>query len=307
MSTTNPTGTAKTSFFSGRKMWLWIATALGIISTTLLVLLLQGLTSTTTYYVINQSVPARTLVTESMLTGVITSNGGQPPTAIDLSTVNAGETYTSIELNPGDVLTASNTGDLIPLAQGIPDDYVIASFAADPNLSAGGNIQRGDYVDVTALLEGDDGISARLILQRVLVLDATVDLGSAPAESEETSTEGTGDATDLNNVTAQYRNGVPSLYTVGVTQADAAKLAFASQTTIYLTLSSVNSVEDGVEATPADLTVGLADLFSQPANDAGVGTDNTFGKAPEESTGSEESTDSSSEAPETETSETPTE
>ena len=269
MSTPNVATTQRGSFFSARKMWFWIAVGLGLITTALLTVLLQTLTATTTYYVVNSEVPARTQITEADLTPIVTSQGGEPPTALDISEVQSGDVYSLFTLQPGDILTASNAGSLSPLTDGLPTNFVIASFTASPNMSAGGNVKRGDYIDISYIGEGEGGQSAKLLLQRVLVIDATTDLEGAAAPDDTTGT-----STDPGSVTSQYRAGVPSLYTVGVSQEDALKLALATQFTLYLTLSSADSVENGVD--PLDMSLFIDDLFSTPANNAGAGTSNTF-------------------------------
>lgn len=302
MSTPNPTGTAKTSFLSGRKMWFWIAAALGIIATTLLIIILQGLTSTTTYYVLNKEVPARTLITQDMLTGVVTSTGGQPPTALDAATAANGQTYTKIKLEPGDVLTQSNAGSLTPLTQGLPDNYVVASFKADPNVAAGGNLQRGDYVDITAILTAENGVVSRLVLQRVLIVSATSDLStSASTDDSSTSTSTTPTTGGDTNATSSYAAGIPAVYTVGLTQEDANKLALAEQSPLVVTLSSADSVKNGVK-TPADISTSMDDLFTQTAGDSGKGTDATFGVKDDGSTSSDSSTSTSTDSGTTDTS-----
>jgi len=298
MSTPSVTAAPRNSFFSGRKMWFWVAVGLGLITTTLLVILLQSLTATTTYYVVNKEIPARTLITEADLEPIVTSAGGEPPAALSLADVNTGTVYSLYKLNSGDILTLSNAGSLAPLTVGLPSDYVVASFTASPNLSAGGNIKRGDYIDVFYIGDGEDGQSVKLLLQRVLVIDATTDLEGATPDT------GEGTSTDPNSVTSTYRSGVPSLYTVGVSQEDAAKLALASQFTIYLTLSSADSVENG--ATDKDLSFFISDLFGLTAGDAGKGTNNTF-EPVEGDSGTNEGTPTPEETEEPAPEETPTE
>lgn len=300
MSSTTPVN-SKPSFFEGRKLWFLISAALGLIATILLVLIFQGLTSTTTYYVLNQNVPARTLITQKMLTEVVTSTGGQPPTALDVNTIGQGDTYSKFALNPGDVVTSSNAGDLTPLTQGLPDNYVVASFTASPNLSAGGNIQRGDYINITAVLSGGTDVTSHMILQRVLVLGTTSDLEGTSGGSTDDSTStdgstGTAEAGDQ-NPTSQYASGVPAVYTVGVTQEDANKIALATQqSTLYLTLTSEEAVKKGAQ--PADIENMMTDLFTGEVGDSGKDTDNSFSdKKDSEKATSGSASDSATAAP----------
>tara|TARA_B100001146_G_C16170793_1_gene429981 strand:- start:505 stop:1404 length:900 start_codon:yes stop_codon:yes gene_type:complete len=263
MTTVQNTAPKKNSYFQGRKMWFLVAGGLGLLTVVILVVFLQGLISTTTYYVVNREVPARTLITPDMLAEVVTSDGGQPPTAYTLADVATGELYSKFQLEPGDILTSSNSGALIPLSDGLPSDFVIASFTASPNNSAGGNITRGDYVDIYYL----EGEQAQLVFQRVLIVDATSDVSAGATDETITTTTDT--------ATAGYRVGIPFVYTVGLSQEDAAKMALASQGVLYLTISSPDSVNNG--ATPTTLGVSIADMLAGIVGDSGAGTDNTFG------------------------------
>jgi len=262
--TTPNINTQKRSFFQGRKMWFWTAAGLGIVTLIVLVVFLQGLISTTKYYVLNKDVAARTLVTQDMLTERTTSEGGQPPTALDIAAVANGDVYTKTNLTTGDILTASNAGDLVPLRDGIPTDYVIASFTAPATFSAGGNITRGDYIDV--YLANDT--TSKLVFQRMLIVDAVSSIENG--EGDETVTA------DDETAVAPYRVGIPTVYTVGISQQDASKLALAvnSGQVFFVTLSSAESVENG--ATEIDLGTGIDELTTGVTVDSGLGTDNTF-------------------------------
>lgn len=275
--TTPKIDTQKRSFFQDRKMWFWIAAGSGLVTLIVLVIFLQSLISTTKYYVLNQDVAARTPITATMLTEQVVSSGGQPPTALDISafTDETHPVYSKTALTAGDILTASNAGDLIPLRQGIPKDFVVTSFSADPNSSAGGNIKRGDYIDVFYV--GDNQSS--LLFQRILVLDTTTDLNSgAPTDSKDAAAAGgTAATTKDSTATTAYRGGVPFLYTVGMTQADALKLSAASAGKFYVVLSSEKDAlnENGVSS--KTLGMSLNDVLSSSAGDSGKGTDSSFG------------------------------
>ena len=277
--TTPKIDTQKRSFFQDRKMWFWIAAGSGLVTLIVLVIFLQALISTTKYYVLSNDVAARTLITPDMLQEQVVSSGGEPPTAIDISAVLSNELYSKTSLTAGDILTSSNVGDLIPLRQGIPDDFVVTSFTADPNSSAGGNIKRGDYIDVFYVGDGDSS----LLFQRVLILDTTTDLNAgAPAESTDPAAGAAAPTATDETATAVYRGGVPFLYTVGMTQADALKLSAASKGAFYVVLTSAKDVKDG--SSTKTLGMSLNDVLSSPAGDSGAGTDNTFGEKKEEAT-----------------------
>jgi hypothetical protein len=271
--TTTTNNTQKKSFFQGRKMWFWTAAGLGILTLILLVAFLQSLITTTTYYVLNRDVPPRTLITTEMLVERQTNQGGEPENAIGIETVSSQPVYSKTELSTGDILAKSNAGDLIPLRDGIPSDFVIASFSSDPTMSAGGNISRGDYVDIFYVVEGED---TKLLFQRVLIVDASADVNGSLGDETVAAEQG--------NVTAPYRVGVPTLYTVGLTQEDAAKMSLAlSGGSLYVVMSSADSVENknGVEA--VDLGLNLPELLTGAVEDSGRNTDNTFSKVDGES------------------------
>lgn len=282
--TTPKIDTQKRSFFQDRKMWFWIAAGSGLVTLIVLVIFLQALISTTKYYVLNTDVPARTAITATMLTEQVVSSGGEPKNAIDIALVNEAEMlgtplYSKASLLAGDILTESNVGDLIPLRQGIPEDFVVASFSADPNSSAGGNVKRGDYIDV--FFVGDE--ETTLLFQRILILDTTTDLAAGEsAEATDPAEAGTTPTATEDTATASYRGGVPFLYTVGMTQADALKLAATSNGKYYVVLTSAKDVvnKNGVAAKTFGMSLG--DVVSSTAGDSGLGTDNSFGEKKEE-------------------------
>src|SRR5690606_4947985 len=108
---------------------------------------------------------------------------------------------------------------------GIPDNFVVASFAAPAESAVAGRIKRGDYVDIISL-EEDPETEARLakyVLRSVLVLDVNSDL--ARAANVEAAEADTGDPEATASDSAAARSGVPALYTVGVSREDALTLA----------------------------------------------------------------------------------
>lgn len=295
--TTPKIDTQKRSFFQDRKMWFWIAAGSGLVTLIVLVIFLQSLISTTKYYVLTADVPARTPITASMLHEQIVSSGGEPPTALDISAFAdpSHPVYSKAALKAGDILTRSNVGDLIPLRQGIPDNFVVTSFSSDPNHSAGGNIKRGDYVDVFYVGDGQ----ASLLFQRVLILDTTTDLNSgAPAASKDPASAGTSaaPASNANTATSVYRAGVPFLYTVGMSQEDALKLSAASSGKFYVVLSSAKDALNTSGVAPKTLGMSLRDVLSSPATDSGKDTDSTF-KAKAKETAAPSTSPSASPAP----------
>jgi len=262
----------KKNGFEGRRVWFVFAALAALLTAVGLFVILGQVTATSTYYVLNQDVPARTQISETMLTEVVTSKGGEPKNAIGLAEVLSEPVFAKYELNSGDILTASNAGSLEPIDEGIPDDFVVATFTAPASQAAGGKIQRGSYVDLISIRRDSEGNTVgTYFLQHVLVLDATIDLDSVAAAATENSDGTTTNAADSPAV----RSGVPTLYTVGLLPTDAAKLAIATQEIIYVVLSADQS-SDGI-ITDINITVDLSSLEGVIGN-SGKGTDNTFGK-----------------------------
>jgi hypothetical protein len=298
--------TTKKNLFKGSKVWFFLAGAAAVIGAVFVFVVLQNVTATTTYYVLNKDIPARTLITEDLLSPVTTSQGGEPRTALTPGDLAAtGELYSKYSLDAGDTVTPANAGSLVALTAGLPEDYVLASFTADPSVAAGGRIERGTYVDLIA----NDGENAHVFLQRVLVVDATISLsgGETGAPEEGTTTTDAGTSTETTASAAEgsaNRLGVPTLFTVGVSQADAVKLAVSANADIYVVLSSADSVSNGAQS--ADVGVSLGDLFAGETGDSGLGTDNTFGLDDEDSEGTTTEENTPAPAPSESTSDAPT-
>lgn len=298
------TTSSKKNFFNGRKVPFVLAAIAFVIAASIIFVLLQAITATATYYVLNKDLPARSIITQAELTAVTTSEGGQPRTALNLGDVLSSQVYTKYSLHAGDILTTSNSGALTSLNKGLPKDFVVASFKAAPSVAAGGKIQRGDYVDIFAI--NPDTKGAHLFLQRALIVDATSDLdsGSSTPANSSTSTDASGTTAGAaapaggKSVSAAdssaYRSGIPVLFTVGLSQTDAAKLAVASKGEMYVVLSSSQSASNG--ALNADVGAGASDIFSGSVGDAGTGTDNTFGQSGKKN-GNNPSSPSSSPSP----------
>lgn len=140
---------------------------------------LKSFYQTETYYVLNDTqgvtIPARTLISEDMLSPLVIAEGTAPPTALTIDDVNSGYVYTKFALEAGDVLTASNAGAVDDIYLGVPDNWVITNFSVGADSAVGGRIHSGDYFDMMIATEG--GSFYPFI--NVLALDTTVDLESA--------------------------------------------------------------------------------------------------------------------------------
>lgn len=267
--------------FSGNKTWFVFAIIAAVAAAGLIFAILSQLVSTTTYYVLKNDVPARSQVTPEMLAPVVTSSGSQPRNALGLAEVSDPSTpvYAKFALNTGDILTASNTGGLTPLQESIPEDYVVASFVADANNAVAGKLATGNYIDIIAI-GGNSGDSAvaKYALRHVLLMDVSTDPG-AIGESSSQATDENGNPLESSTPTStqdQMRSGIPSLYTVALPAADAAKLALIRDANIFVVLSPKADSNDSFK--PADITVTEGQVFSDaPVGNSGEGTDPTFG------------------------------
>lgn len=271
--------------FSGNKTWFVFAIIAAVAAAGLIFAILSQLVSTTTYYVLNQDVPARNQVTQEMLTPVVTSNGSQPRNALGLAEVtdSSAPVYAKYALNTGDILTASNTGGLTSLQEGIPEDYVLASFVADANNAVGGKLSTGNYIDIIAV-GGSDSAVAKYALRNVLLTDVSSD-PSAIGDTSSQATDENGNPLESSTQTSaqdQLRSGIPALYTVALPPADAAKLALIRDADLLVVLApKVNQPDENGEFKnfkPADITVTEGQVFSDaPVDNSGKGTDPTFG------------------------------
>lgn len=256
--------------FSGNKTWFVFAIVPAIAAAAILFTLLSQLVATTTYYVLSTDVPARSQVTQDMLTPVVASKGSEPRNALGLEDVVDREVYAKYALNTGDIITASNTGDEVPLQQGIPDDYVVASFVADASNAVAGKLTTSNYIDIIA--SDSDSNTAKYALRHVLLLDVSSDPSSIGENTEITEgEEGTEVSTE-----DQMRTGVPTLYTVALPEKDAATLALIRDSNLLVVLSPKSSDED---FQPKSIKSSLEEVYSDDnVTDSGRGTDPSFGQ-----------------------------
>jgi Flp pilus assembly protein CpaB len=263
-------------------MWFLFGAIAAAVVAILVFTLMSTVTRTENYYVLNEDVPARTQITEDLLQEVTVSAGSVPSNALSLGELLGGETpkYTLYPLKANDVLTDTNVGELLPLTRGLPDDFVVGSFSAKPNNSAAGNIKRGDYIDIIAIADGDDaageGITASYILQHVLVIDATIDLDTYDGASDSGSSEDTGTSA-TSAVPSSQTGAIPVLYTVGLTQENALRLAVASKYDLFVVLSSRAAIDGDINENIG--RISSANIWEDFAPDAGKNTDNTFGSS----------------------------
>jgi Flp pilus assembly protein CpaB len=156
----------------------------------------------------------------------------------------------------------------------LPAGMVLASFEADPASAVAGKVQAGDYINITAVgqVSGSNSQVARVILNRVLVLDANVG-----AKSQTQTAGQTVDANELpGSESPSVYGGVPTLYTVAVTNEQAATLALARNMDLYVTLTSADATG------PVDVSVTDSEVFGSGPVTAGDLTVATPGDGTEE-------------------------
>jgi hypothetical protein len=269
--------------FSGNKTWFVFAIISAVAAAAIIFGVLSQVVATTTYYVLGQNVAAKDRITPDMLKPVTTSQGGQPGNALDIGEVSAKATYAKYALKAGDIVTQSNTGTFQSLSQGIPQDFVVASFSADAKNAVAGKLETGNYIDLIAVNGSNSQPVAKYILRHVLLMDVSSDpstIGSSSTTSSSTSTtaNGANSATPAQPKSAQdqLRTGIPSLYTVALPPADAAKLALIKDTPIMVVLSPAASDKSFSDQ---NIQTTQGDLFSDSAvGNSGKGTDPTFGQ-----------------------------
>lgn len=258
-------------------MW-WIFSAIAaLVVATLAFSIMSAVTATEKYYVLKENAPARTEILPGMLEERVVQSGSTPPNALSLRDFEMGDQFALINLEAGDILTPSTVGPVAPLTTGIPSDFVVASFVAEPSLSAAGNVKRGSYIDIILINRGDipdADLGASYAMSRVLVLETASSLESASSNAPQSDT---GQSPEAMEESARL-SGIPAIYTVGVSQEDAVKLASLTNFSLYIVLSSVDTVEDD-NAPSVNISYTVDRIWSEPATNAGKGTDRTFTKS----------------------------
>ena len=252
--------------FSGSKGWFILAIIFALIGAGSGFFVLTKSLETTTYYVLNTDVPARSQITPGMLDPVSASKGSEPRNALTLDDVQYNNIYAKVGLNAGDTLAMSNAGDLAPLLTNVPDNFVAVSFSVDANNAVGGKLIPGDYIDLYSTKDStnSEAKESKAVLRHILVKDVT-ESATDYQESE--------DATDDTSAQDQLRSGIPSLYTVAVSPKDASTIATVRGDDLFIALSSNQSNAD---YKAEDTYTSSNEAYDQNKNapDAGEGTSN---------------------------------
>lgn len=234
----------KKSFLDGRKTWFTFAALAAATTAFVIFNLLSSLSSTSTYWILDpngDTVEARTQITPDMLVRVSVPESAMPANTIELADIQAAldtadisdDYYSIVRLQPGDIITTSNVGQLTSLGAEVPDSEtkVAASFKVSPSLAAGGNIKAGDLIDIAVIYEDGPTVLATFFLSNIPVISATIDLDGRDPED----------------------TGAPVLYVVALSAKDAAKIAVAAKYSIYVVLSAPDGSLNSSSATTDEL------------------------------------------------------
>lgn len=237
------------------------------------------------YWVVGTEVPARTKVTSAMLQEVKAREGSQPK-AMTAAYVDSNDVYAKYELQPGDILTSSNAGPLEKITAGIPEDFSVSSFTVPATNAAVGMAKRGDYIDIYMVDSSNGQSTSSLVLQHVLVLDAVASLDDVSARESGGTSDSTDGSSDSSSSSPSSTSSVSTIYQVGLSREDTAKLALLSTKNLFVALSPAT----GASST---LPEEIGDINLTAPGDSGEGTDPTFSTGtdedqPSESTGSEQ-------------------
>lgn len=172
---------------------------------------LQSLAKTSTYYVLLDDVPAKTMIFPDMLHPVVTSEDTEPMNAITLEEVEESIEYgppliTQIPLEAGDPIVYSVVSGYKDLSVYIPDSWVLTSFGVPADNAVGGRIRAGYYFDMLVTI--DDRTYYPFV--NMLALDTTISMDDVSSS----------DAVD----TGEAYEGQTSQYVIGMPPGDAARL-----------------------------------------------------------------------------------
>ena len=269
-----------------RSMLFAIALVFALVAAGGAALAFSSIMKQSSYWVVNQDIPARTRITSSMLTEKKTTAGTQPD-AMTATYVDSNEVYAQYALAPGDILTGSSAGPLTKITAGIPDNYSVSSFTVSATNAAVGMAKRGDYIDIYMVDNSNGEASAQLVLQHVLVLDAVSSLDEVSARNAgkdgDSSSSGSTDSSSSSSSSSGSTSGVSTIYQVGLNREDTAKLALLSTKNLFVALSPANGSSAEVPSSKSNIDLGTP-------GDSGKGTDPTFSNGKSDSSSSSSTT-----------------
>jgi len=204
-------------------------------------------------YSLTQPLAANQLVTSTDIQVREVTPDGEIDVYITEEDLNNQLWFAQVGLPAGTPLTTTVVGTETKTQIDLPDNTVIASFEADPASAVAGKVQAGSYINITAV--GDDANGdevARIILNRIYVLDVTTDVSSVSS----TGSQNVDDSEQPGPNNPAIYGGIPSLYTVAVTNEQAAKLALARNADLYITITKKDAVGE------LDVSVTESEVFN---------------------------------------------
>jgi Flp pilus assembly protein CpaB len=250
------------SFLKGRwTLWIIAMIFAGLAAGGSL-LVLGNSTETKSYWVLEEDVAAGVQITQDMLFEKVSPVSAAPGQAITAEELANTTWYSKIPLVRGTVMQPSVLTDKVDFIDQAPEGFVIVSILVEPQNAAAGKIIRGDYIDIAAISGNDVSTSlAKVILERVLVLDVTV----SPSDIAE-SANSRGEEVNSLDSSALYA-GTPSMYLLAVSSTDFAKLAIIRDANLYLALSAKQTAS-------VDTSIRGGDLFLPGAIEPSSGGSN---------------------------------
>lgn len=187
---------------------------------------------TTTALAVNQ------LVTTADIEAVDLPAADAPAGLMTADQLEANLWFAQVGMPAGTPLTSVVLGTKTRTNIPLPAGMVIASFETDPASAVAGKVQPGDYVNITAVgKNASDQQVARTILNHILVLDVNVN----PQTISQSASSGVDESAMPGPSNPKVYGGIPSLYTVAVTNEQAATLALARNMSLYVTLTTADA------------------------------------------------------------------
>lgn len=228
-----------------------VAGLFGVLAAVGVMLLLGRAADRTTYWVLNQDVPARSQLLPSMLEEVTVNVGGEPVNALTPEDLSGGKLFAQVPLAAGDVISGAVAGELTRIGDEAPEGFSPVSFAVSPENAVAGKVRRGDFIDIIAVRDSDLGREAHYVLTGVQVLDVTV----APSTIAEGANDDVAPESLPGPESNLVRGGIPSLYTVALSPEDIVKLSVAMQDQLMIALTNTPNPEKNLGVASSEAQV----------------------------------------------------
>lgn len=223
---------------------LLVAGIVSVLAFVILIVSMGMFFNTKTYWVLNQSVQARTQITSDMLEAREVSAGGIPDTAISKEQIEKTPLYSKVDMAKGEPVTVSTVGNLAPVSKGIPKNFTVASLSLSPVNANLGAIKAGDSINIYKVSEDSGDRKAVLVMQNVKVLNA--------ASSVETANSKQGNKGGSANSDAA--SSVNTVYQLAVSPENAANLAVLAldSSNLYVTPTPASGAISGSVSSTID-------------------------------------------------------